>query len=460
MMAMELQPLAQVFAGRLVNTLFDGVAITLVLWMVLRLTGRQNSGTRFALWLSALAGIAALPLLSGASGMTVGVRPVTEKAELYLPVTWAIGLFYVWAAGAGTLLAGLGIGLWRLHQFRAGCSEVDPATFGPDITKRLKEGANRRVKLCVSEAIAVPSVMGFFRPAIIFPAWLLPNLSAEDVNTVLLHELAHLRRWDDWSNLFQKVVKALFFFHPAVWWIESRLTLEREMACDDLVLAQSASPRVYAASLLSLAEKIQQRRGLALVQALLGRAAQISQRIAQILDIDRPKGVAAWKPALGIGGAVIAIALVGFPYAPRLVAFGSSSSPALNAHTVLDNTSARLATEGPESGSVQAQYVSFRPKVNTGNSVPSKARTKMLSNRNSRKETLARTRHNQQLEPNSGLVPAVFQAQRRFHVQQTVIILQSPYAARVPQIWLCIWTVNEGNPGDRQLESGIILDSI
>jgi beta-lactamase regulating signal transducer with metallopeptidase domain len=70
-----------------------------------------------------------------------------------------------------------------------------------------------------------------------------------------LHELAHLRRYDDWTNLAQKLVKALFFFHPAVWWIEKQVSLEREMACDDAVLAETASPRAYAECLAHLAEK-------------------------------------------------------------------------------------------------------------------------------------------------------------------------------------------------------------
>jgi len=62
----------------------------------------------------------------------------------------------------------------------------------------------------------------------------------------LLHEFAHLGRWDDWTNLAQKLVRTIFFFHPAVWWIEKRLSLEREMACDDVVLAETQNPRAYA----------------------------------------------------------------------------------------------------------------------------------------------------------------------------------------------------------------------
>src|SRR5260370_42459401 len=99
--------------------------------------------------------------------------------------------------------------------------------------------------------------------------------------------MAHLRRWDDWSNLTQKIVKAIFFFHPAVWWIERCLALEREMACDDLVVAHTANPGAYAASLVSLAEKVWAQkvpggRALHLAQAVLRRGRQTSRLLAQI----------------------------------------------------------------------------------------------------------------------------------------------------------------------------------
>jgi hypothetical protein len=156
---------------------------------------------------------------------------------------------------------------------------------------------------------------------VVVPTWTLEELPAEELKVILMHELAHLRRWDDWTNLAQKVVKALFFFHPAVWWIEGKLTLEREMACDDLVLAQTRNPRTYAKSLLSLAERVGLGKGIALAQAALGRAHQTSQRIMQILDTGRPKATKVWKPALGVVTAVSAVAIMVVPYTPNLVSF-------------------------------------------------------------------------------------------------------------------------------------------
>src|SRR5207248_10974238 len=102
--------------------------------------------------------------------------------------------------------------------------------------------SSRRVALTTTERVNVPAAIGFFKPMIVIPAWALRELTPAELNIVLLHEFAHLRRGDAWTNLLQKIVRSLFLFHPAVCWIESRLSLEREMACDDQVVAETANP--------------------------------------------------------------------------------------------------------------------------------------------------------------------------------------------------------------------------
>jgi hypothetical protein len=189
--------------------------------------------------------------------------------------------------------------------------------------------------------------LGFFQPAIVVPSWALHELSVEELRAVLLHELAHLRRWDDWTNLAQKIVQAIFFFHPAVWWIERNLALEREMACDDLVVAHTANPRAYAASLVSLAEKVlakkmQQGRALTLAQAVLGRVRQTSLRIAQILNADRPSGTRVWRPALAVMAALSVAVFLAVPYTPELVAIQSASYAKDHAHPAQSADAGRM----------------------------------------------------------------------------------------------------------------------
>src|SRR5260370_18538540 len=209
--------------------------------------------------------------------------------------TVAFYLFMVWEAVVWVLRARVGI--WPVHvrQLRRNSQEVDLSTLDASLVELLAQfNSQRRVKLCVSDRVWVPAALGFFRPAIVVPSWLPHELSVEELKAILLHEMAHLRRWDDWSNLAQKIVKAFFFFHPAVWWIERHLALEREMACDDLVVAHTSNPTAYSPSLVSLAEKVlakkvQRGRPLTLAQAVLGRAPHPSPPLPTIRNTARPR---------------------------------------------------------------------------------------------------------------------------------------------------------------------------
>jgi hypothetical protein len=173
--------------------------------------------------------------------------------------------------------------------------------------------------------------MGFFKPAIVIPRWTLNELTTTELNAVLLHEIAHLRRWDDWTNLAQRIVSALLFFHPAVWWIGRGLAREREMACDDFVLASTSDHRGYAQCLVSVAEKSFLRRSLALAQALAGRVHLTAQRVARILDAARPQGerpaaARIWKPALGVIVLFASVCLISLPRTANLVAFDGTTA--------------------------------------------------------------------------------------------------------------------------------------
>jgi len=271
---------------------------------------------------------------------------------------------------------------------RRSCVEVDTTLLDPELRETLAlfsrtHGSTHRktrsAVLCVSDRVGVPTAIGFVNPVIVIPRWLLQELSPSEWKQVVLHELAHLRRWDDWTNLAQKIVKALLFFHPAVWWIEKQVSLEREMACDDAVLAETANPHAYAECLAHLAEKSFARRSLALAQAALGRIRQTSLRVAQILDADRPRaGKHAWKPAVALVAGFAVVCAVFVSRAPRLVAFedshpttttqvaGASSGPDTSASTSRDEPGA--AESGTTLRPMKATFRSRQPRVITAKS--------------------------------------------------------------------------------------------
>src|SRR5258708_34745862 len=157
------------------------------------------------------------------------------------------------------------------------------------------------------------------------PAWLIEDASPAELEHVLLHEVAHLRCHDDWTNLAQKIVKAILFFHPLVWWIERRLALGREIAGDDVVLAQSASQAVYAEGLTHIAEKSFIRRQIALAQAAVSRVRQLSFRLEQILRPDRPASTRLWKPAIPIVTVLAGGCTFWASRTPRLISFSDET---------------------------------------------------------------------------------------------------------------------------------------
>lgn len=336
-----MQYIAQISAARIVDCLLEGTVIAFSAGLVLRTSKRQSSGTRFAVWFSTLMAIAALPLVSTAAWRheagartAAAIRPVVT-----LPGSWALYLFAAWGILATWCLLRVGVGLWHLRSLRKSCVPVDPSQLDPRLSETLEHNrGNRDVALCMSERVQVPTAVGLVKPLVVIPRWVTEELSPDELNQVVLHELAHLRRWDDWTNLAQQLVKAVFFFHPAVWWVERKISLEREMACDDAVLAATAKPRAYAECLARLAEKTLVRRSLALAQAALGRVRQTSLRVAQILDANCPRDTKnIWRPAVLLVAA-FAVACGFVSRAPQAIAFEDTPSRATPAFASLGNS--------------------------------------------------------------------------------------------------------------------------
>lgn len=454
MSAPELQTLARLFTERLLNTAVEGMILAGLVWLLSRLLRRQNAGTRFAVWFSALLGIVALPFFAASAlraTPSTFLVPANLHGEITLSGRWALFLFALWAAGASLMLVRLAVGLWRVHQVRNHCSDVGLSNLDPAIAQIFCDfGSGHRVQLCVSSDVAVPAALGFFRPAIVFPARLLPQLSVREIEVVLLHELAHLRRWDHWTNLAQQTVKALFFFHPAVWWIDNRLALEREIACDDMVLEQTASPRAYASALISFAEKMQSARGLALAQTLVNKMRQMSLRLAQILDAERPSRTGFWNPALGVSAGLLVLALCAAPYVPELVAFQNQPSQNhLRPIQVVQQEAQPKVADGTGDSSLLPVMptLAHAPQPRA---IPAAFNPNQASHQRSSRAT---QRHK----------PVVMRAKRKTEKtassQETLVILQTTGydASGFKVLRLSIWRVENGNFAERQLESAIVL---
>ena len=335
---------AQSAIERVFNSLPETFLIALFAWILLRILPPQNSRTRFAVWFIALIAVAALPWLpvsaggnlsdrattvfgNGATGVVARALALAAEHAIHLPASWAAFLLIAWALIAGVMTIRLGVGLWRIRQLRQTCKPVDPALLDPSLASLFAElntspaATSRPVVLATSDRIRVPAAIGLWKPMIVLPAWVLRDVAPAELGIILRHEFAHLRHWDDWTNLIQKIVRALFFFHPAVWWIERRLSLEREMACDDAVVAQTSNPAGYASCLVSLLERSLAERGWTMAQAFVHRARETSMRLARILDKQRPVATRVSKPALVLVGTFAVLCAAILPDAPPVVSF-------------------------------------------------------------------------------------------------------------------------------------------
>jgi beta-lactamase regulating signal transducer with metallopeptidase domain len=461
MMAIDFQTLAQASAGRVLNTMLEGVALAGLSWIVLRFVGGRSAVTRFAVWFSTLLAVVTMPIFVRVSSVA------WAKPALELSSAWAKDLVLVWAAIASVLLMRLAGSLWPLRRLRHNCREIETPEH-PQLVEALEQyPIGREVKLLGSDEVQIPTALGFFRPAVVLPGWALHELSLEELRVILLHELAHLRRWDDWTNLAQKILKAVFFFHPAVWWIEGRLALEREMACDDMVLEQTANPARYAASLVSIAEKAfaektRLRRALALAQGALGRMRQNSLRIAQILNPRRSRSSGGWRPAIAAVASIVVVAFVGMPYAPELISFqprpmlsaanGSSLSPAMTTapemRVQLAKASGRIsrgAAHGPAlagEGPIRLHSGQVRATLQTGTArvIPARMKTRHVARPN-----LVLAKANVEQRP----------APMLLFVQSAEIDSSGSLVWR-----LCIWRMNPGDQGARQIEETIVMHRI
>ncbi len=288
-------------SGSLVSAIAGGVllvaAVSFVLRLVTGMMGGITAAARFVVWMAALLLVVPLhflPALRG--GSDVGVA---GGNLLHVDARWALLIAGVWVALSLVRAVQLVAGAVRL---RAVARRAVPVAV--EIDRSLLTSGGRTAELCVSEDVDRPSVAGFFSPRILLPEGLVERLSARELEQIVLHEMEHLRRRDDWTNLLQKVSLVLFPLNPAMRWAERRMCVERELACDDCVLLATKSKKDYAVCLTNLAEHSLVRRGVSLALGAWERQTELSQRVHRILS--RPQAMPGRRQVQAVTGVLIA----------------------------------------------------------------------------------------------------------------------------------------------------------
>jgi uncharacterized protein (TIGR03435 family) len=246
----------------------------------------------------------------------VAVQPaVTEPVIVTVApgrtAIWPLAVFSLWAA----------ILLWRLYQIERSYFYLRGVKRRATVSGIPLPAIPRPADLLISRDVVSPMAVGFLRPAVILPESLRDELSEPELGHVLLHEAAHLARFDDWSNLALRILGGVLALHPVALWILRQIEREREMACDDWVVTRIGTARPYAARLARLFELRWKRRNNLLASGIFGSSSRLGDRIEMLLRrgrtfSPRASAIGVTASAVILGGLMLAGSL-----APRWIAF-------------------------------------------------------------------------------------------------------------------------------------------
>lgn len=274
MNTLTMNPWITALAWTLVHSIWQVMIIYGVMRLLLAMTHAASAKARYAIGVGSLAAIAICSAVTFAWQFDPASE-ITEVARIFvLPANssavhpasldlltrlshWMSAhlqnVVLGWLAGVAVFGLRLTLTWWREQSLRQNLISI-----GESWERRLAElasdlGIRRVVTLSQSHAVSAPVLIGFLKPVILFPVGMLSGLSAEQIETILIHELAHIRRQDYLVNLLQSTMEVVYFFNPLVWMISSHVRNEREQCCDDIVV-QRTNPLAYAQALHLLEE--------------------------------------------------------------------------------------------------------------------------------------------------------------------------------------------------------------
>ena len=339
-------PLVQAIGWALLHLLWQGVLVAAILAATLALLRRQSANARYIASCGALLLLVALGVATAyrmyQPSVDTGFSPslqIQPAAALFndpstsdqTPAATFSFLSFIsdhlaqivatWLMGVLILSARL-IGGWIAAR-RLAARGTRPA--GDQWQRSLWRIAStlrlwRPIELLESAAVEVPTVIGWLRPVVLLPMASLSGLSTQQIEMVLAHELAHIRRHDFIVNLMQSVVETLLFYHPAVWWISQRIRVEREHCCDDLAVDVFGDPLQYARALT----RFEELRMSAAQSVVAANGGSLLTRIRRLV-IARAES-ANWTSRWAAGAALLTV-LAAIFFAPALPVFANHEDP-------------------------------------------------------------------------------------------------------------------------------------
>jgi beta-lactamase regulating signal transducer with metallopeptidase domain/HEAT repeat protein len=280
--------------------------------------------------------IAAIGISDDASMLPPPIRAGVTAMMPWLVTAWALGVMLLSVRLAG--------GWWRTRMLRT--RGIDAV---PDACQRMATRLMARMRIArpvsffVSSRVTAPIVFGHVKPVVLVPAAVLAGLSPSQLDAILAHELAHVRRHDYLVNLAQTVIETIFFYHPAVWWVSRQVRESREECCDDIAVAACGDRKEYVEALLG----IEQMR-LAATVALGATGGSLLARARRLLIDTEREAASPRLTASAIAIAVAGIAMAGISMAatePALVERASPSLPSATSSTSSTSTTQSSKTD-------------------------------------------------------------------------------------------------------------------
>ncbi len=320
----------------LVHFVWQGALVALVLAIALALLRTQSARLRYAVCFGALLLMAAMPVLTygvqtaslapeevRADSPVVKVAPIAAPAQparavetpvqahaRYLVESSLPWLCWVWLCGVAAFALRNTVGWFRVR----GLVRRDTRALGEPWRSRLDAlcaslKIERQVRLLESARVTIPMAAGVVKPVVLLPASILTRLAPEQIEAILAHELAHIRRHDFLANVIQTVVETLLFYHPAVWWVSRRIREEREHCCDDVAVRVCGNNMAYARALASLA-------GLAMVPSGMAVAATsgLFRRVQRIVGAPEKRAFGAGPSFAAISAFAVVLGMALVPH--------------------------------------------------------------------------------------------------------------------------------------------------
>ena len=286
---------ASALAQTLLNSLWQNALVALLAALLLSALGRRSAALKHALGMVLLLAMIVLPLttlvsllnngsVTASTNLSATAPHVSSTFEMMSPGAHLIAapawLPWLWIAGVIAMLLRLIGGSWMVRRLnRQPFTALAPIWQARVDALRHAIGIHREVTVRVLQGVGLPCSARAWRPVIWLPISMLTQLAPDQIEALLAHELAHVRRLDWIWNGMQRVIEALLFYHPGVWWLSRRIRQERENACDDLAVAACGDAIVLAEALASL-EKL---RMPAHIFALSADGGSLMQRVKRLL---------------------------------------------------------------------------------------------------------------------------------------------------------------------------------